>query len=29
MKVIARRLFEFVIKDLKKEICEEICGEKV
>ena len=27
MKVINRRLFEFIIEDLKKKICEEICEE--
>ena len=28
MKMIARRLFELIIKDLRKEICEENCEEK-
>ena len=29
MKMIGRRLFEFIIKDSKKEICEEVCEETI
>ena len=29
MEMIARRLFEPIIEDLKKKVCDEVCEEKV
>ena len=29
MKMIDRRLFGFVVEDLKEEVCEEVCGETI
>ena len=29
MKMIDRRLFESIVKDLGGEVCEEVCGETI